>query len=64
MIATHYRKRTSGVWKNSLFNIFYPSSIYANRNFMFALARDCTCMATNAGSIIYYETKLADGILF
>ena len=61
MIAPHYGKQPAGIGKSSLLNIFDPSTVYANRNFMLGLAGDGTRMAADTLSVIDDEAKIHNG---
>ena len=58
VIAAHYRKQPPRIRKSSFLDILDPSSIYADRNFMFGFTGDSTRVAADALSVIDYEAEI------
>ena len=52
MITSHNGKVTSRIRKNTLFDVFYPGSVYPDGDIMFGLTRHRAGMASDAFSII------------
>jgi hypothetical protein len=58
MVATHHRKGSFCIRKNTLFYLLYIGSVDADRHIVFAFAGCGARMTTYAFSVIYNETKL------
>ena len=58
MIAPHDRKQPSCIGKCSLFDVFYPGAIYADRHLVLGLAGDRAGVAADALSVVDYEAKI------
>ena len=58
MIATHDRKVPLRVGKLTLLDVFDPSAIHANWNFMLRFAGNRTGVATDASPVVYDKTKV------
>jgi hypothetical protein len=56
VIASHYRKKPARVGKLAFFDVFYPSSIDADRNFVFRFARYCAGVAADTLPVINNKT--------
>lgn len=61
MIAPHYGKQPARIGERTLFDVFYPSAVYADRNLMLGLTGNGTCMAADTLSVIDNEAKIHNG---
>jgi hypothetical protein len=58
VVAPHYGKESARVWEFTFFDVFDPSAVHADGNFVFGLARDCASVASDAFAIIDYEAVI------
>ena len=52
MVAPHHRKNSSGIWKNSFFNLFYIGPVHPYRYVVFTFAGSGTRMTTDTLSVV------------
>jgi len=58
VVAPHHREESARVWEFTFFDVFDPSAVHADGNFVFGLACNCAGMASDAFAIIDYEAVI------
>ena len=52
MVAPHHRKNSSGIWKNSFFNLFYIGPVHPYWHVVFTFAGSGARMTTDTLSVV------------